>query len=884
MTYAFTIRIASILPAIALVASLGAVHHVPLVVPRLADDRLQVTLYAENPDIVTPIGAAVDGKGRLFVVEANTLGPQRPDSPNQDYVKMFEGVRPDGRAARVSIFADGLRGAQTIAFSPDGTLYLVSLRTVTALHDRDGDGRSESTTTVLSLDPVERRANNHGQLQGVAFSADGWLYIGRGAHVGGAYMWVGSDGVRIPGFDDGGDIVRIRPDGTGLERVAQGFWNPYGLAIDRQGRVVSIDNDPDARGPNRLMHIVPGGDYGFKNIFGHHGLHPYLAWEGDLPGTLPLIDGVGEAPTAVIDTSLAALPANYQDAFLVSVWGEHNLSLYRTQAAGASVRGVRETFLQGVQNFRPSGLATAPDGTLYVMDWMLIDYAGHGHGRIWKISAKPGVATVAPRQPFAAPQPSPAFARLATLRASSTAADHESLRNALTEDDPFVRSAAVDALAKPVFRNAVLRDLGHVNARVRLGALLALREANLPDPGEVIAKLLADSDTEVVQMALVWTGEKVLKSVAKEVDAVALRPNLTKRLFETWLATVQILQHPDLEAYYAAGRSGMNLRRDLSPETIDDLARNASRPVALRAMAMRWLTNIDKPVTHTFLTGLAMRGDPALQVEAVRLLSSSKLPETTTVLHTIALDRARTPALRAEALLSLPKVDASLLPLLDDPSPVVRLQLARSLRTSIDDPAVGAAVTRKLTAVRGQPVEARLANQLEFLLKAERTARPTTLEGWQKMMATGGDVDAGRRVFFSASSACNACHVAEARGRALGSAFSVMPYGPDLSVVGRTANRDQLIRSIVRPADEIAPEYQGWEVRTTTGEVHTGRQIDQLGNAITLIGLDGRTLTIPRATVASWGAMPGSLMLEGQHLTMATEEFRDLVAYLASLK
>ena len=111
-----------------------------------------------------------------------------------------------------------------------------------------------------------------------------------------------------------------------------------------------------------------------------------------------------------------------------------------------------------------------------------------------------------------------------------------------------------------------------------------------------------------------------------------------------------------------------------------------------------------------------------------------------------------------------------------------------------------------------------------------------------------------------------------------------MPYGPDLSAVGRTANRNQLVRSIVRPADEIVPEYQGWEVRTTSGQVHTGLQIDQPGNAITLIGLDGQTISIPRATVASWGAMAGSLMLEGQHLAMSTDEFRDLVAYLESLK
>jgi len=54
----YLLCISASLSAAAQAASDGAVEY-----PTLSDDRLQVTLYAEDPDIVTPIGAAVDDRG-----------------------------------------------------------------------------------------------------------------------------------------------------------------------------------------------------------------------------------------------------------------------------------------------------------------------------------------------------------------------------------------------------------------------------------------------------------------------------------------------------------------------------------------------------------------------------------------------------------------------------------------------------------------------------------------------------------------------------------------------------------------------------------------------------------------------------------------------------
>ncbi len=40
----------------------------------------------------------------------------------------------------------------------------------------------------------EKRANPHGQMQGIAFSNDGWLYVGTGTT---SDDWIGSDGKRL---------------------------------------------------------------------------------------------------------------------------------------------------------------------------------------------------------------------------------------------------------------------------------------------------------------------------------------------------------------------------------------------------------------------------------------------------------------------------------------------------------------------------------------------------------------------------------------------------------------------------------------------------------------------------------------------------------------
>ncbi len=858
---------------LACASALGA-SETPGEFPRLVDDRLEISLYAADPDIVTPIGAAVDATGRLFVIESHThLPPADYPGPKLDRIKIFEGRRPDGRAERVSVFADDVDEGNNLAFAPDGTLYVCAAKSVFALHDRDRDGRSEGRTTVLELDTAQTYPHN--QLLALTFSVDGWLYVSRGNVGGVAYAWVGADGRRLEGYGDGGDVVRCRLDGTGLERVATGFWNAFDLRFDARGRLLLVDNDPDSRGPNRLVHVVMGGDYGYRSLYGGGGIHPYQAWEGELPGTLPYVAGVGEAPSGVLDAGRAALPEDYRDTVLVTVWGEHNVSLVRLRPDGVSLSGRAEPFLHGGSDFRPVALAPAPDGSVFLTDWMLKDYPNHGRGRIWRISTKAGIATMPPRPPWTLPEPDADRARLESvlsLSASPTPAIGE-LRTALASPDPFLRNAAVTVLAGAPFHEDAKRELDNPDARVRLGALLALRRADVDEPAALLVPRLQDPDLEVRLAALLWTGEKVLKTLLPAAAQAVEHPALDPRLFEVWLATMQIL-HSDVEKLYAARTPGGRIPRRPEPGFLKSLAADPDRPPALRALALFRLSDPSEPETRDLLLRLATGADPVLREAAVRVSTVARDPVAAPVLRKLALDPSLSPATRADALAGVGlSADESLLPLLVDPSREVRIQAVRTLRFAAGQPAVGPALERRLATAEDEAT----ASDLRFALGREDPAsRPGSLEAWRERLASGGDIAAGRRAYLSPVGACVLCHRIDGQGGAI---------GPDLTVIGRTADRGQLLRSIIHPSDDVAPQFQGWEILTNDGRSIVGLQGHyRTAGGATILGLDGREVNVGEDELKVMRALPESLMPAGLHAVYSVEEFRDLIAYLESLR
>jgi putative membrane-bound dehydrogenase-like protein len=273
--------------------------------PTVRDARMSLRLFAAAPDVVTPIGIAVDARQRVYVLESHTHFPKADyPGPKADRIQRLEDTDGDGRADRITVFHEGLHHGMNLAFSPAGQLHATHRNGLVRLEDRDGDGLAERRVDLLVMDTPGNYPHNG--IGGLAFSPDGWIYVGLGENLGERFTLRGTDG-RAESDREGGLVFRCRPDGSHLERVASGFWNPFGLAFHGREFLLAVDNDPDSRPPNRLLDVIPGGDYGFKFRFGRQGLHPFQAWNGELPGTLPMAGAVGEGSSAVLPCDKSAV-------------------------------------------------------------------------------------------------------------------------------------------------------------------------------------------------------------------------------------------------------------------------------------------------------------------------------------------------------------------------------------------------------------------------------------------------------------------------------------------------------------------------------------------------------------------------------------------------
>lgn len=372
--------------------------------PKVVDARLKIELFAENPQIVTPTGIDIDSQGRIWAIESNThFPPEGYQGHSTDRLLVLQDANGDGRAEEPTVFADGFRHAMSVAvrpvwfpivvrktdkgetLAPRLSVFVATRREIMLLHDDDGDLKADRREQLVHLDTTGDYPHNG--LAGISFDALGWMFFGFGENLGADYKIIGADGQTLSGGNEGGNIYRCRLDGTQLTHWATGFWNPHATCVDAYGRLFAVDNDPDSRPPCRLLHIIPGGDYGYRFRNGRKGLHPFTAWNGEIPGTLPMVAGTGEAPSGIVAYESDGFPADYRGNLLVGSWGDHRIDRFRLRAKGTSFTSLAEPIVMGNENFRPVGLAVAPDGSLYFTDWVLREYKLHSRGRIWRLSA-----------------------------------------------------------------------------------------------------------------------------------------------------------------------------------------------------------------------------------------------------------------------------------------------------------------------------------------------------------------------------------------------------------------------------------------------------------------------------------------------------------------
>ena len=162
----------------------------------------------------------------------------------------------------------------------------------------------------------------------------------------------------------------------------------------------------------------------------------------------------------------------------------------------------------------------------------------------------------------------------------------------------------------------------------------------------------------------------------------------------------------------------------------------------------------------------------------------------------------------------------------------------------------------------------------QALLDYRGTLPDEPLAEWLAACVEGGDVGSGQDVFLNHGAAqCARCHIIDGVGGKV---------GPDLSAIGKSKDRDYLLRALIQPSSEVAVGYGAGSVTLKTGEVLSGIVLadDAEGNAVLQVGEEEKMILKEEVATRSEpiSAMPA------MNLLLDKEQVRDLVSYLASRK
>lgn len=800
----------------------------PAQLPRVLDDRYELHLVAEQPEIVTPIGMTFDHRGRLLVIESHThFRPEDYQGPPTDRIRVFEDADGDGKLECSGTYFEGTVASMSLACHPDGAIYLATRNEVLRLEDRDGDGRADMKTRIAFLDTPGDYPHNG--LGGLCFTRDGSLLFGLGENLGVDYKLTGSDGATLVGGGEGGNVYQCRPDGTGVKRIATGFWNPFGICEDPQGRLFVVGNDPDSRPPCRLVHLVLGGDYGYQFRYGRTGKHPLQAWDGELPGTLPMIAGTGEAPSAVLP---------YAGALWVTSWGDHQIERYQLVEHGASWRATNNVVVVGDQNFRPVGLAIDPQGNLYFSDWVDRSYTLHRKGRIWRLSPKRGPIeeTNRPQEPggFAGDFPPLTVGELAAQRARGRV-DWEAARSS----DPFLWQAAVSGLGEHGAQELTRQRWKTLDdPRQRLAFAAAVRWGD-PSSEQWIDELFKDRDPAVRLAAVRWVADERWTKYRDHIMAQLEQEGGTETLYRAAAAAIAWLDEGEPE---------------LNQSLLASLALDKDRATSLRAWALR-LLNPDAQLAAAQWRSLLEDSSPDVQREAIWALVLSDPPAREELLQQLVVNANLSESLRADALIGLTR-DA------EEHQELIKRSLGAEPLSALHR------VARRALG----PTEQHAAQ--------EQRPEVENTDAWLAYVDEGEmrkpDAAAGRRVFFqSQAGRCYQCHRWNGQGA---------DVGPDLTDVGRRMTRRRLLESILTPQREVAPQYKAFSIEMDDGRVLTGMTLGQFGGGDQERFLDtqGETFHVDLNHVVTRAMIENSIMPDGLVDQLSAGDLRDLLAFLGS--
>ena len=219
------------------------------------------TVFAAPPAVNYPVFVAAAPDGTLYVSSDGNGSLGR--DPSRGRVIRLRDKDGDGRADETKVFCE-IDSPRGLVWDHD-RLYLMHPPHLSVFIDKDGDGVSDEQKILVKnlAFGYDKRPADH-TTNGLSLGVDGYLYIAGGDF--GFMDAEGSDGRKLT--HRGGGVIRVRPDGSGLEIYSTGTRNILEVAISPQMDIFARDNTNDGGGWDvRFHHFTGGEDHGYPRLY-----------------------------------------------------------------------------------------------------------------------------------------------------------------------------------------------------------------------------------------------------------------------------------------------------------------------------------------------------------------------------------------------------------------------------------------------------------------------------------------------------------------------------------------------------------------------------------------------------------------------------------------
>ncbi len=335
-------------------------------------EGFEVSLFANSAAANYPVFVAAEPDGTLYVSSDGNGSLGR--NPKRGRVIRLRDLDGDGRADETKVFCevDAPRG---LVWDHD-RLYLVHPPHLSEFIDADHDGVAEKQNILvkdIAFGYKDRPADH--TTNGLSLGIDGWLYIAGGDF--GFMKATGIDGKTLQ--HRGGGVIRVRPDGSGLEIYSTGTRNILEVAISPLMDIFARDNTNDGGGWNvRFHHFTGLDDHGYPRLyknFNDECIQPLADYGGGSGCGAVYIDEPGFG--------------DWNNAPFTCDWGSGALWHHQVKPKGATFEETRkpEPFIKMT---RPTDADVDGLSRVYCASWKgaTFDWAGPDVGYIVQVKAK----------------------------------------------------------------------------------------------------------------------------------------------------------------------------------------------------------------------------------------------------------------------------------------------------------------------------------------------------------------------------------------------------------------------------------------------------------------------------------------------------------------